>query len=63
MLNHYRDGSGDALLLMHGIGSRWQVWIPVLDRLAAERTVIALDLPGFGESPLPAAGLPPGLPR
>ncbi len=61
MLNHYRDGSGDALLLIHGIGSRWQVWMPVLDRLAAERTVIALDLPGFGESPLPAAGLPPGV--
>lgn len=33
---------------MHGIGSRWQVWRPVLDRLGEHHDVIALDLPGFG---------------
>jgi pimeloyl-ACP methyl ester carboxylesterase len=27
------------------------MWLPVLDTLAAERDVVALDLPGFGESP------------
>jgi pimeloyl-ACP methyl ester carboxylesterase len=33
------------------------MWDPVLDRLAAERDVIALDLPGFGASPvLPTVG-------
>ena len=61
MLNHYRDGTGAPLVLMHGIGSRWQVWMPVLERLASERTVIALDLPGFGASPLPPPGTPPGV--
>jgi pimeloyl-ACP methyl ester carboxylesterase len=48
-----RRGKGPPLVLMHGIGHRWQAWEPVLDLLAAERDVIALDLPGFGASPLP----------
>ena len=49
-LNHIRKGSGDPLLLIHGLGSHLQVWEPVIDRLAAERDVIAVDLPGFGGS-------------
>ncbi len=53
-----RRGSGEPLILIHGIGHHWQAWLPVLDRLAAERTVIAVDLPGFGRSP----GLPDGTP-
>ncbi|MEI7625848.1 MAG: alpha/beta hydrolase [Actinomycetota bacterium] len=58
-VNYHRGGSGDALLLIHGIGSQWQVWRPILDLLERERDVIAVDLPGFGESPqLPAALLP-----
>src|SRR5215204_5220054 len=44
-------GSGDPLLLIHGLGSQYQVWEPVMDRLAAEREVIGVDLPGFGQSP------------
>lgn len=51
VLNHVRQGSGDPLVLVHGIGSQWQMWSPVLDRVAAERDVLALDLPGFGRSP------------
>lgn len=50
-LNYHRRGAGEPLLLLHGIGSRWQVWLPVLERLAAEHEVIAVDLPGFGASP------------
>jgi pimeloyl-ACP methyl ester carboxylesterase len=53
-----RRGTGEPLILMHGIGHHWQAWLPVLDRLAASRTVIAVDLPGFGRSP----GLPAGVP-
>jgi pimeloyl-ACP methyl ester carboxylesterase len=53
-LNHVRRGSGPPLVLIHGIGSQWQMWVPVLDRVAREREVVAVDLPGFGESaPLP----------
>ncbi|WP_018654014.1 alpha/beta fold hydrolase [Actinomadura flavalba] len=53
-----RRGSGPPLVLLHGIGHRWQAWAPVLDRLAAHRDVIAVDLPGFGQS----APLPKGTP-
>jgi pimeloyl-ACP methyl ester carboxylesterase len=47
-----RRGQGAPLVLLHGIGHRWQAWEPVLDRLAGEHDVIAVDLPGFGRSPL-----------
>lgn len=50
-LHHIRRGSGDPLLLVHGLGSTWASWSPILDALAAEREVIALDLPGFGRTP------------
>ncbi|MFF0064651.1 alpha/beta fold hydrolase [Streptomyces sp. NPDC005279] len=46
-----RTGAGEPLLLLHGIGHHWQAWEPVLGILAAERDVIAVDLPGFGSSP------------
>jgi pimeloyl-ACP methyl ester carboxylesterase len=57
-VNSVRRGAGPPLLLLHGIGHRWQAWEPVLDRLAEVHDVIALDLPGFGESPMPADGAP-----
>jgi len=59
-LNHHRQGSGEPLVLIHGIGSRWQIWEAPLERLVSEREVIALDLPGFGESPMPPPGTPAG---
>jgi pimeloyl-ACP methyl ester carboxylesterase len=49
-LAHVRRGTGPPLALIHGIGSQWQMWEPVLDRVAREREVVALDLPGFGDS-------------
>lgn len=54
-MNHVRRGSGEPLLLVHGLGGSWRTWEPVLDRLTAEREVIALDLPGHGETP-PSSG-------
>jgi pimeloyl-ACP methyl ester carboxylesterase len=56
MLNYHRAGGGEPLLLIHGIGSRWQMWQPVLDRLARHREVIAIDMPGFGDSSMPVTG-------
>ncbi|MFN3601537.1 MAG: alpha/beta fold hydrolase [Dietzia sp.] len=50
-LNHVRRGNGSPLLLVHGLGAGWRSWEPILDELAASREVIAVDLPGFGESP------------
>jgi pimeloyl-ACP methyl ester carboxylesterase len=46
-----RRGNGSPLVLLHGIGHRWQAWEPVLDALSASHDVIAVDLPGFGQSP------------
>ena len=59
-VNYHRTGSGPTLVLIHGIGHHWQGWDPVIERLAGHRDVIALDLPGFGESPMPPAGTPAG---
>ncbi|WP_326635451.1 alpha/beta fold hydrolase [Streptosporangium sp. NBC_01755] len=53
-----RRGTGSPLVLLHGIGHHWQAWLPVLDRLAAERDVIAVDFPGFGVSPPLPSGTP-----
>ncbi|QKW39790.1 alpha/beta fold hydrolase [Actinomadura sp. NAK00032] len=53
-----RRGDGPPLVLLHGIGHRRQGWAPVMDLLAAERDVIAVDLPGFGDSPALPAGTP-----
>ncbi|MEU4241871.1 alpha/beta fold hydrolase [Actinoplanes sp. NPDC026619] len=50
-MQHHRQGSGSPIVLIHGIGSRWQVFTPVLGALAESHDVIALDLPGFGGSP------------
>jgi pimeloyl-ACP methyl ester carboxylesterase len=50
-LAYDRRGSGEALVLLHSLGADRHVWSPVFDLLAAERDVIAVDLPGFGDSP------------
>ncbi|SNT59284.1 Pimeloyl-ACP methyl ester carboxylesterase [Asanoa hainanensis] len=60
-LVHERHGAGPPLVLLHGIGHHWRAWEPVLDRLAEHHDVIAVDLPGFGHSPVSAAG-PAGMP-
>ncbi|WP_280233863.1 alpha/beta fold hydrolase [Nocardia cyriacigeorgica] len=53
-LRHDRYGAGEPLVLVHGVGSRRQVWEPIVPTLAESFEVIAVDLPGFGESePLP----------
>lgn len=59
MLAHERFGSGEPLVLVHGISHRRQAWYPVAERLAEHREVILFDLPGHGESPdLVADGRP-----
>ena len=49
-LTSVTTGSGAPLVLVHGLGGRRQSWDPVLPALAAQRQVVALDLPGHGES-------------
>lgn len=50
-MNYVRRGSGRPLLLVHGLGGSWRSWSTVIGDLAAEREVIAVDLPGFGDTP------------
>lgn len=40
-------------MLLHGGGASAMTWLPVLDLLAEHRRVIALDIPGFGQTPVP----------
>ncbi len=58
-LTRHRGGSGQPLVLVHGLGLSWRSWQPVLDALEDRHDVVAIDLPGFGESlPLPDGAAP-----
>ncbi|GAB2730838.1 alpha/beta fold hydrolase [Streptomyces bullii] len=61
-VSYLRVGSGEPLLLLHGIGHHRQVWDPVIPALAAERDVIAIDLPGCGRSEALPDGMAHDLP-
>ena len=53
-----RVGSGDPLVLVHGVGTTRAVWRHTVPYLAAHRDVVSLDLPGFGDSPPAGPGFP-----
>lgn len=50
MLAHEIHGTGEPLVLVHGLTHRRQAWYPVLEHLTDHRTVVLFDLPGHGES-------------
>jgi pimeloyl-ACP methyl ester carboxylesterase len=56
-LDHHRGGSGEPLVLIHGLGHSWRGWKPMIPLLERDFDVLAVDLPGFGHSP----PLPPGV--
>lgn len=58
-LTYEREGSGEPLLLIPGLGGELGVWEPVVPALAARHEVIAVDPPGFGASPPLAGGTEP----
>ena len=51
-------GSGPPLVLLHGFTQTGRLWGPFGDLLAASRTLVAVDLPGHGESGSVRADLP-----
>jgi pimeloyl-ACP methyl ester carboxylesterase len=51
VLAYERCGTGPALVLLHTLGTDRRMWDPVLPLLAPHRTVVAVDMPGFGASP------------
>lgn len=53
MINFVKRGKGKkTIVFLHGWGGSWQSWAPIIERLKGKFTIYALDLPGFGESPL-----------
>jgi pimeloyl-ACP methyl ester carboxylesterase len=48
------EGSAPPAVFIHGLGGCWQNWLENLPRVARERRCIALDLPGFSGSEMPA---------
>ena len=61
-INHHREGAGEPLVLLHGVGHHWQAWRPVIPLLADEFEVLACDTPGFGASPALPRGIEPTIP-
>jgi pimeloyl-ACP methyl ester carboxylesterase len=47
-------GSQEPVVFVHGLAGQWQNWLENLPRVAQDRRVLALDLPGFGRTPEPA---------
>jgi pimeloyl-ACP methyl ester carboxylesterase len=54
-IDYDRTGEGEPLLLLHGTGGSRRHLRPVIDTLASHHDVIAVDLPGHGESDAPPA--------
>ena len=52
-LRHERFGSGEPLLLIHGMGSSAEAWKLITPDLSKDYEVITIDLPGHGLSKLP----------
>jgi pimeloyl-ACP methyl ester carboxylesterase len=56
-LHYMTAGHGPALILLHGYAETSLMWKPIIPILAERFTVIAPDLPGIGDSEIPAGGL------
>ncbi|WP_322052883.1 alpha/beta fold hydrolase [Paraburkholderia bannensis] len=54
---HYLEqGSGEPLVLIHGVGMQAHAWYPQIDELSRDFRVIAVDMPGHGQSTALDAG-------
>jgi pimeloyl-ACP methyl ester carboxylesterase len=53
-VNYVEIGEGEPVLFVHGISGCWQNWLENLPHFGAGHRAIALDLPGFGASPMPS---------
>ncbi|HYI79648.1 MAG TPA: alpha/beta fold hydrolase [Thermoleophilaceae bacterium] len=48
-----QQGDRRPIVFVHGLSGQWQNWLENIPRFAERRRVVALDLPGFGISPMP----------
>lgn len=56
LLRREAAGDGPPQLLVHGLGGSARNWLEVMGPLAEHGEVVAADLPGFGETPIPEHG-------
>lgn len=56
-LHYLTAGHGPTVILLHGYAETSRMWRPLIPVLAEKFTVIAPDLPGIGESDIPADGI------
>ncbi|MFZ3377905.1 MAG: alpha/beta hydrolase [Chthoniobacterales bacterium] len=56
-LHYLTAGHGPSVILLHGFAETSRMWKPIIPLLAERFTVIAPDLPGIGDSGIPANGL------
>ncbi|HSS03920.1 MAG TPA: alpha/beta fold hydrolase [Solirubrobacterales bacterium] len=53
-VNYVEIGEGEPILFVHGIAGCWRNWLENLPHFGRTHRAIALDLPGFGNSPMPS---------
>jgi pimeloyl-ACP methyl ester carboxylesterase len=53
-VNYAEIGDGEPILFVHGVAGCWRNWLENLPHFGRSHRAIALDLPGFGESPMPS---------
>ena len=53
-VNYAEIGEGEPIVFVHGISGSWQNWLENLPHASRSHRAIALDLPGFGASPMPS---------
>jgi pimeloyl-ACP methyl ester carboxylesterase len=54
LVSYVEIGDGpQTLLFVHGLSGSWQNWLENIPHFSRTHRVVALDLPGFGHSPLP----------
>src|SRR5882762_9162467 len=56
-LHYLTAGHGAPLILLHGYAETSRMWRPIIPLMAERFRVIAPDLPGIGDSGIPANGL------
>jgi pimeloyl-ACP methyl ester carboxylesterase len=52
-VNYVEMGEGPPLVFVHGLSGCWQNWLENIPHFARTHRVVAMDLPGFGSSPMP----------
>jgi pimeloyl-ACP methyl ester carboxylesterase len=55
-LSTIEAGTGEPVLLLHGLGATKASFLPTIDALAPNYRAIGVDLPGFGDSDKPLFG-------